>query len=375
MCKRTALALAALLLLIAAVGSQADAGSAKRKKTTTYLVTLQLDGRTVAGPFASTETVTASIVANPLATTDGSDPTAWEGEGTLSFGPITNTGLPAGCTLVNTPPSGTMKVALTRAGGSLEVNWSSNSDPMQAPVVTCKGYSGSMPGAPAVEPFAFLEPKQFTISAEGGSQQLNGKFDTGKGMMENTGTLTVTKRVECEPKVKEVKTYPEGQQTQLSQMAGRGFAPGEKLTADTNVEFVFPDGSIMRLAKGASYKENDTCNSNEDKSKSYKGTLLLGKIWFNVTKIFGQEAAFEPQCPLRCIVGVRGTKFWITPRRGSTSVSVSRGSVWFSRASKSGKLVGRKVIVKAGQTATMDKAGKITVRRLKSSDGFGFGAS
>ena len=35
------------------------------KKTTTYSVTIHIDGRTVVAPFVSTETVTAEILANP----------------------------------------------------------------------------------------------------------------------------------------------------------------------------------------------------------------------------------------------------------------------------------------------------------------------
>lgn len=368
---RAALA-AALALPLFLAASPAAAAKTKRKKTVTYLVALKVDGRTVAGPFASTETVTGDLVANPLGSTSAADPTAWEAEGPLNFGPIVNTGLPAGCTLTTIAPSGTMRTSLTRSGGSLEVNWSTNTNPMVPSVVVCQGVAAPALGAPAVEPFLLLEPKQFTVSEAGGAQQLSGKLDTGKGIMENTGTITVTKRVECEPKVKAVTTYPPGQQTKLSGMAGLGFSPGEKLTADTNVEFELADGSVMRLAKGSSYKENTDCTASEDTSKSFKGTLLLGKIWFHVTKAFGEQT-YEWNCGgSRCGGGVRGTTFWTSSGRTSGSVSVGKGSFWFSRLSRAGRAIGPKVIVKAGFTATMGRRGTITLRKSKPSDAFAF---
>lgn len=371
-CIRAARWTAVAALLAFGAGASASEAAPKRAKTVTYRVALNLDARNVTPPFTSTETVTADFVARPSGGAAGAgEPTAWTGQGTLNFGPIVNSGLPGGCTLTTTPPTGTMNTSLTGSGGSLNVNWSTNTSPIGASTLVCQGVAAPFSGAPAVEPFLLLEPKQYTISAEGGSQPLSGRFDAAHGMIENTGTMTISKRVECEPKVKQVNTSPPGQQTQLSSMAGRGFSPGEKLTADTNLEFVFPDGSVMRLAKGSSYQETDDCGAMQDKSKSFKGTLLLGKAWFNISKVFG-GTTYEPDCPLRCIVGVRGTKFWTSGGRRSAKVTVARGSVWFSRVSGAGKLVGRKVTVKAGETAVMNRRGAITVRRSRSSDAFAF---
>ncbi|MHB1834427.1 MAG: FecR family protein [Solirubrobacteraceae bacterium] len=366
--------LALLPALVLATGRAAPAAaktSQTRAKTVTYLATLKIDGRTVAGPFVSTETVTGDLLANPPASTPAADPTAWSGEGPLTFGPITNTGLPQGCTMSNTPPTGTWKTALTRSGSSLNVVWSTNATAAGPPIVTCLGYPVIGLGTASVQPLSFLEPHEFTLPDAGGTEALSGRLDAGDGMMENTGTLTITKRVECEPKVKQVNTYPPGQQTQLADMAGRGFSPGEKLTADTNVEFVLADGSVTRLAKGTSYRESDDCGGFEDKSKSYKGTLLLGKAWFYVTKAFGTEHAWELEAGSeRAVCGNRGTTFWTVSGRKLARVSVGHGSVWFSRATKSGQLRGRKVIIKAGYTATMNTKGKISVRRTRRSDAF-----
>lgn len=360
-------AAAAALLLVAALPASA---ATKRRKVVTYRTVLKVDGRTVAGPFASTETVTGDLVNDPAGS--AVPPTAWTAEGPLTFGPIANTGLPAGCTLSTPSPTGTWKTALTRAGSGLEVNWSTNSTQPGGGVITCMGFSAPFSGSAPAQPLSFLEPHQFTISAEGGTQQIKGRFDGGGGMMENTGTLTVTKREECEPKVKQVITSPPGQTTELSTMAGKGFVPGEKLTADRNVEFEFSDGSIMRLAKGSSYKETADCGSMQDTSKSYKGTLLLGLVWMHVTKIFGNQQSYEPQCPERCIVGVRGTTLWVRGSKTAARVSVGKGSVWFSRLTRAGRLKGPKVIVRAGQTAVMVRGGRITKHRTRSSELFEF---
>lgn len=366
-----------ILVLIAAAGLSfavlpqpaMAAKDSPMKKTTTYSVSLHVDGRTVAGPFASTETVTADLVARP--TTPGDDPTQWSGDATLDFGPIVNTGLPAGCTLTNTPPTGTMKVAITKTSETVNVVWSSNSSPAGAGLGVCMGQPFPFVGAPAAEPMGILAPMEFTLPAAGGSQQLSGKLDAGEGMMENTGTITITRRTECGQKVKEVNTYPPGQQTSASSMVGKGFAAGEKITADTKVEFVFEDGSIVRLDKGGAIKQDANCESFTDKSRSFKGTLLLGKIWMHVTKVFGGQEVFENGSSYA--TGVRGTTFWMLPGKTSKSgrLVVSEGSVWVSHT-KGDELTGKKVIVKKGHTAEITKK-NITVRKIKAKDEFPFG--
>lgn len=336
------------------------------KKTTTYSVSLKVDGTTVAPPFSSTETVTGELVARP--TTPGDDPTQWTGEATLNYGPIVNTGLPAGCTLTNTPPTGTMKVAITKSGESINVVWSSNTSPLGAGVGVCMGQPFPFVGAPAAEPLGIIHPMEFDLPAAGGTQQLSGRLDAGEGMMENIGTLTITRRTECGQKVKEVNTYPPGQQTSASSMVGKGFGASEKVTADTKLEFVFEDGSIVRLDKGGSIKQDADCQSFVDKSRSFKGTLLLGKIWMHVTKVFGGQEVFESGGSYA--TGVRGTTFWMLPGKKDRLV-VSEGSVWVS-VTKGAKLTGKKVIVKKGHTAEITKK-KIVVRKIKAKDAFPFG--
>ena len=101
----------------------------------------------------------------------------------------------------------------------------------------------------------------------------------------------------------------------------QGFAAGEKVTADTNVEFVFEDGSVVRLAKGSSIKEDKNCEAFRDKSRSFKGTLLLGLIWAKVSAVFGDQVIELPR--ERSVTGRRGTTFWIVPHKKFTTLTVS----------------------------------------------------
>lgn len=359
--------LAALALIVGA--APPGRAAAQTERTVTYRIGLTVDSALIVGPFSSTETVTADIVAN--ATTAGNDPSAWHGEGELNFGPIVNSGLPAGCELTTISPTGSIKVDLVKQGDNVEVTWSVTVSPIVPSVVTCMGYPAPFMGGATAEPFLLLEPHTFTVAGAGGSQALTGKLDAGGGMMENVGTMTVTQRIECGQKVKAVNTYPPGQATSASSMVGKAFAAGEKVTADTNVEFVFEDGSVARLVKGSSIKQDAKCEAFTDKSKSYKGTLLLGLIWMHVSKLFGDGKVFEPECPLRCVVGVRGTTLWFIPGKKRTTVTVSEGSIWVSRA-KAGKLIGKKTIVNKNHTAVITKK-SIKVRKMTAKDAFPVG--
>lgn len=363
-----------LALAAATLAVPAPAAPTKYRKVITYQAVLKVDGRTVVGPFASTETVTGDLVVRPAVTAAGGEPAAWSAEGPLTFGPIENSGLPAGCQLTTIAPTGTWKAALTKSGEQLEVNWSTNTTPITPSVLTCMGVAAPFVGGAPAEPFALLEPRQFLISSQGGTQELKGRLSTAKGLMENTGTLAVSRHEECEPKIKEVNTYPPGQQTPLSKLAGRGMEPNRLYTADTKTEFVFEDGSIMRLDQGGKYRETADCSPQQDTSRSFKGTLLLGLVWAKVTKVFGDDRSFEYQWNGSSFAtGVRGTVFWFKPSKRFATLSVGEGSVWFSKVGANGKLTGRKVIVKAGHTAVVTRQGKITLRRTRASDRFSFG--
>lgn len=344
-----------VLLLAVALAPPANAVTGKQKKVVTYRAALQIDSKLSAGMITATGTTKADVVLRPV----GDGGTAWEGTGPITVENEQYAGIPM-CMITKAPTTGTLHVSAVKSGGQIEVNWSAEVQ-VPSPVLECAGGARSTVST-AIQPFLLTEPHQFTVAEAGGSQQLTGGMQT----LTNKGTLTLTRREECEPKVTAVRTYPPGQQTSLSGQAGNGLGVGDKLTADVNVELEFADDSIVRMAKGAALMQDDQCGAFDDKSRSFKGTLLLGKIWFNVTKAFGGTGPnWETG---QGGGGVRGTTYWIDAAKSRTVVSVSKHSVWVRRRSN-GRLVGPKVIVKAGWTAVIAKT-KITLRRTGKADAF-----
>ena len=351
----------ALVALIFAMAGTASAATPARsavtqpKKTLTFKVALKIDSKIAAGLFNGSGVTTAEVVAQPLPTTGNAEPTAWEGTGPVTVADERYSGVPF-CTISKAPTTGTLHVAVVKSGGRLEVTWSADVN-VPPSVFTCPPAPPRTAPSSAVQPFLLLEPKTFTLPAAGGTQALSGVLDVFK----NTGTMTVTPREECEPKITSVKAYPPGQATKLSSLAGRGFAPGEKITADTNVEFTFADGSVTRLTKGSSIKQDAKCAAQQDTSRSFRGTLLLGLMWAKVTKVFG-DGKGPTWNSARAVNGVRGTIFSIRETRTQTVITVGKGSVWVRRLTR-GRPVGPTVIVKAGRTATIRNTGPIVVRR------------
>ena len=112
------------------------------------------------------------------------------------------------------------------------------------------------------------------------------------------------------------------------------------------IEIQLEDGTITRVTSGSKLRL-DNCQFFKDTSPSFKGTLLLGKIWFHVTKVFGPgriEVETEGS-----VCGNRGTTFSIEydPKTLTTTVEVEEGSVWFRN--KLG--VPKTITVDAGQKA------------------------
>jgi ferric-dicitrate binding protein FerR (iron transport regulator) len=70
--------------------------------------------------------------------------------------------------------------------------------------------------------------------------------------------------------------------------------------------------------------------------------------------------------PTQIAVGVRGTVYWISHRDGVETVAVEKGSVWLQRFHGK-KLVGKRWIVKAGETAEVRRHHDPVVKNTKSS--------
>ncbi len=132
---------------------------------------------------------------------------------------------------------------------------------------------------------------------------------------------------------------------------GPTFTRGQTVLVPTTVpkgiEIQLGDGSITRVLAGSRLILNK-CEFFKDTSPSFKGTLLIGKIWYHVQKTLGSEPNWEIHTE-RCVTGNRGTTYSIEydPKTLTTTVEVEAGSVWVRN--KFG--VPKTIIVNAGQKA------------------------
>ncbi|MBI5546464.1 MAG: FecR domain-containing protein [Deltaproteobacteria bacterium] len=74
------------------------------------------------------------------------------------------------------------------------------------------------------------------------------------------------------------------------------------------LEITLSDKSVVRLGPSSKLKLDQAAFT--DTSRSFKATLLLGKVWSKVTSVFGEERNFEVRTE-RAVAGVRGTVFRI----------------------------------------------------------------
>ncbi|HEY3452841.1 MAG TPA: FecR family protein [Myxococcales bacterium] len=95
--------------------------------------------------------------------------------------------------------------------------------------------------------------------------------------------------------------------------------------ANGKLEITLGDKSVVRLGPASKLKLEEA--SFTDTSRSFKGTLLLGKVWSKVTSVFGSERNFEVTTE-RAVAGVRGTVFRVDAEKSkAVTVKVYDGTV------------------------------------------------
>jgi hypothetical protein len=182
-----------------------------------------------------------------------------------------------------------------------------------------------------------------------------------------------SKRPECSKnpatKVVAVST-PGGESTKLSALKGTHMYKYQQVTADQDVQLTFGDGSAIRMAKGSTYKVAD-CGPTDmgDRPVTFRQQLLIkwGPVWVTDPNKEAPKNLTTTQIAL----GIRATTYWVSFEQGVSTVTVEKGSVWVQRRSGS-KLVGAKLIVKAGQTATVRGGGKLVVKKTNKSTPYPF---
>ena len=247
---------------------------------------------------------------------------------------------------MTTPPTGTTQVAITKQGEGHQRRVEYERQPARALGVDLQGVPGTVRGRASGGTHGVPGTQGVHLPAAGGSKSVYGQLSTGTGMMENSGTITVTRRVECGQKVKQVNTYPPGQQTSLGSMVGKGSRPARRSRPTPTSSSSSRTAPLYAWPKAPRSRRTRTARRSGTKSRSFKGTLLLGLIWAKVSAVFGDQVIELPR--ERSVTGRRGTTFWIVPHKKFTTLTVSKGSMWLSRTARD-KLTGKVFVVKKGR--------------------------
>lgn len=130
------------------------------------------------------------------------------------------------------------------------------------------------------------------------------------------------------------------------------FMSGQTVTVPKSIpkgiDIKFFDDSRLRISSGTKYKVNSCSDLNPiETSATVKLTLLLGKIWAEITPEAEMKYQIETE---RSVDGNRGTTFSTEydPTTKTTKVVVEEGSVWLRN--KFGKV--ETIIINEGETGT-----------------------
>jgi hypothetical protein len=264
--------------------------------------------------------------------------------------------------------TGTVTVSITitpSSNGALTVSWDNQG--YRAPMFKCGDTTTVIPGTELV-PLGAAAPRSFTLTAGGGRQAIAGtNVESPQNSTSDDGWIQVTAQVQCNTKQTEVTDVytPSGATSSLSGLKGSHVGKGQVLTADQDVELDFADGSVLRMEKGSSMQIKD-CEEHisvtQHTGKQQFG-LILGAIWAKIVEAVGEQ---EPSWQVThggesVAYGNRGTTVWLSNIRGVMKLHVDSGSAWIQRL-KGTRLVGKRWIVQAGQTATWTH-GAPTIRR------------
>jgi hypothetical protein len=343
------------LLLCAATAGLGPGAAQAQQTPTSYRVHVRLETDYSSGPFSGHATATADITAK-------GGPDAYTGSAAVRWDDLQYRSDEPACTITPTTKTGTIRVAVERQpDGQLKVTW--DGDPVSSIHLHCEDPDlGSVDSdGPVIEPVRNTEPKTFTVPASGGTQNVSGSYSINARRDVTTGTVTVSGSPCDNPanQVADVSTRT-GDPSSLGDLKGTTLQPGQRLTADQDVQLDFGDGSTLRLTKGSSYQVSE-CGSPAKPGQSFKVrlSLFVGSIWAKIAKQPNRAMEFDTG---RVVVGNRGTVLSVSSERGTTTVHVYEGSVWMQRE-QGARLTGRQFIVKAGQTATWSGRGTPQIRR------------
>ena len=181
-----------------------------------------------------------------------------------------------------------------------------------------------------------------------------------------------SKRPECTEnaatKVVAVST-PGGGPTKLSALKGTHMYKEEEVTADQDVQLTFGDGSSIRMAKGSIYRVMDCQNDKELGRENFSQNIFVkfGPVWVRDPN----REAPKNLTTTQIMAGIRATTYWVSYNQDVSTVAVEKGEVWVQRLSGNTP-AGPKLIVKAGQTATVRGSGELVVKQTDNSAPYPF---
>jgi hypothetical protein len=96
----------------------------------------------------------------------------------------------------------------------------------------------------------------------------------------------------------------------ISLNKGDSLSPGDRIeTAEnTRVELKLPDGSFIRFDEKTTFELISAVLDHEKKERDIRISMILGKTWAKVSKLFGRRGRFE-LATKTAVCGVRGTVY------------------------------------------------------------------
>jgi len=100
------------------------------------------------------------------------------------------------------------------------------------------------------------------------------------------------------------------------------------VAAQSRLEMLFPDGTVMRLAEKSRLKMSQLSFNKKTESKNVKVDLSVGKLWAKVKKLATPDSSVEVQTS-NAVAGVRGTVYRVNVEEDKSAlVRVYDGTVY-----------------------------------------------
>jgi len=99
-------------------------------------------------------------------------------------------------------------------------------------------------------------------------------------------------------------------------------AAGDQVTTGTGarLELKLPDGSYLRFDERTTFKLVAMAGSRKDKSRDIRVSMVVGKTWARVAKLFGKRRGGFNIATQTAVAGVRGTTFRMNVNEDNSAV-------------------------------------------------------